>query len=68
MKINIHPIERAVRIAGGLALVSLTFWGPANPWFLLGLVPLVTGLVGWCPPYAMFGFSTCSTKAQPKTS
>ena len=56
---NIHPVERAVRVGGGLVLVSLAFIGPANPWFLLGLVPVATGLMGWCPPYAMLGISTC---------
>lgn len=56
---NIHPIERVVRVAGGLVLTSFAFWGPANPWFLLGLVPVATGLVGWCPPYAVLGIDTC---------
>ncbi len=56
---NIHPVERAVRVAVGLILVSLAFVGPANPWFLLGAVPVLTGLVGWCPPYALLGVSTC---------
>ena len=62
MKTNIHPIERAVRIVLGLVLVSLAFVGPANLWFLLGAIPLMTGLVGWCPPYALLGFSTCPAK------
>ena len=66
MKINIHPIERGVRIVAGLVLTSLAFWGPSSLWFLLGLIPLATGLAGWCPPYAMFGFSTCSTKSAQK--
>ncbi|MBL7672438.1 MAG: DUF2892 domain-containing protein [Bdellovibrionaceae bacterium] len=59
MQKNIHNIERGVRVGVGLILVSLAFVGPANLWFLLGLVPLVTGLIGWCPPYAMLGISTC---------
>ena len=63
MKINIHPVERVIRIVAGLILTSLAFVGPANLWFLLGIIPLATGVVGWCPPYAIFGFSTCSTKA-----
>jgi len=60
MKKNIHNIERGARIVIGLALVSMAFVGPANLWFLLGLVPLTTGLVGWCPPYAMLGINTCN--------
>jgi hypothetical protein len=63
MKVNIHPIERALRVLIGLGLVSLAFVGPANKWFLLGLLPLATGLLGWCPPYALFGISTCPRKA-----
>ncbi len=59
MKKNIHPIERVVRIVGGAIIASLAFWGPTNLWFLLGIVPLLTGFVGWCPPYAILGISTC---------
>lgn len=59
MKRNIGNKERVLRIIVGLVLTSLAFWGPANPWFLLGLVPLATGLIGWCPPYAMCGINTC---------
>lgn len=62
MKQNIHNIERFIRIAIGATLTSLAFWGPTNLWFLLGLVPLATGLVGWCPPYAILGINTCNIK------
>lgn len=65
MKTNIHPMERTARIVLGLLLTSLAFWGPANLWFLLGLIPLATGLLGWCPPYALLGISTCP---RPKTN
>lgn len=63
MKTNIHPVERAVRVVAGLGLASLAFAGPANKWFLLGLVPAVTGLLGWCPPYQLLGISTCPRKS-----
>lgn len=56
---NIHPIERVARIVIGLGISSLAIVGPANPWFILGLVPVVTGLIGWCPPYQMLGINTC---------
>jgi hypothetical protein len=59
MQKNIHPWERGARIIIGLALVSQAFFGLANLWFLLGLVPLATGLMGWCPPYQLLGISTC---------
>lgn len=59
MKKNVHNIERAVRIVVGLILISLVFIGPQSAWGWLGLIPLATGLTGWCPPYAMLGISTC---------
>jgi hypothetical protein len=60
LKTNIHSIERVLRVIIGLALVSMAFIGPANYWFLIGLIPLATGLIGWCPPYAMLGINTCN--------
>lgn len=59
MKQNIHNVERVVRVVAGLAIVSLVFIGPQTPWGWLGLVPIATGLSGWCPPYALLGISTC---------
>ena len=56
---NIGNIERIIRIIAGLAILSLVFVGPQSLWGLVGLVPLLTGLIGWCPPYAMLGISTC---------
>ena len=60
---NIHNVERIVRVVVGLGLTSMAFIGLANPWFFLGLIPVATGLLGWCPPYAMLGISTCPRKA-----
>ena len=65
MKTNIHPVERVIRVVGGAVLVSLAFWGPMNSWFLLGMVPVLTGLVGWCPLYTLLGISTCQQKQLP---
>ncbi len=64
MKKNIHPVERAVRVVGGLAIVSLAFVGPQTPWAWLGLIPVATGLIGWCPPYSLLGISTCKTPSE----
>lgn len=61
---NIGSTERVIRILAGLAITALAFVGPQTPWALLGLVPLATGLMGWCPPYAIFGINTC--KVAPK--
>ena len=68
MKKNIHSIERIARIVVGLGLVACAFIGPQNQWFLLGLVPLATGLIGWCPPYAIFGISTCKMNHSNETN
>ncbi len=65
MKKNIHQMERVVRVVVGIVLITMAFVGPANLWFLLGAIPLATGLIGWCPPYALFGISTC--KLEKKT-
>jgi len=59
MKQNIGSLERVIRIVVGVVILSLVFVGPASPWGYLGIIPLATGLVGWCPPYALLGFSTC---------
>jgi hypothetical protein len=56
---NIHPVERVIRIIVGALLASMAFWGPRNDWFLLGVLPFTTGLIGWCPPYQLLGISTC---------
>jgi hypothetical protein len=58
MKTNIGKIERIVRIVVGIGILSLAFVGPRSPWAYLGILPLVTGLVGWCPPYALLKIST----------
>jgi hypothetical protein len=62
MKQNVHNIERVIRIIIGLGLISLVFVGPQTPWGWLGVIPLATGIIGWCPPYALLGISTCKTK------
>ncbi|HIP40201.1 MAG TPA: DUF2892 domain-containing protein [Desulfocapsa sulfexigens] len=54
MKKNVGSIERTIRIVVG----------PQSPWALLGLVPLLTGITDWCPPYALLGISTCC-KCEP---
>ncbi len=59
---NEHPVERVVRILIGLGLLSLVFVGPQTWWGLIGIVPLLTGLLGNCPLYSVVGFSTCPLK------
>jgi hypothetical protein len=51
--------DRAVRVVLGLALLSMALTGPHNAWGLVGIVPLATGLAGYCPLYQLVGVSTC---------
>jgi hypothetical protein len=62
MKVNVGTLDRSLRIAAGLVLVALAASGTVGWWGWLGVVPLLTGIVGWCPPYAMLGISTCGTR------
>jgi len=59
MKMNEGPFDRIVRIVAGIGILSLAFVGPKSPWAYLGIVPLATGIIGMCPLYTIFGFSTC---------
>ena len=61
MRPNIGRIERIVRIVVGIFVLSLAFVGPRASWAYLGLLPLLSGLIGWCPPYALLGISTVET-------
>ena len=63
---NVGGLERIIRVVLGLALMSMAFIGPENKWFLIGVVPLMTGLLGWCPPYAIFGINTCKVDSNSK--
>lgn len=65
MKQNVANIERAFRVLIGIAILSLIFWGPKSWWGLLGIIPLATGLAGYCPPYSLLGIST--RKEHPKS-
>ena len=61
---NEHPLERVLRVILGLVVLSLAFLGPKTPWGYLGLILLATGLLGSCPLYTLFGWSTCPAKAR----
>ncbi|MES2879752.1 MAG: DUF2892 domain-containing protein [Pseudomonadota bacterium] len=64
MKSNVGGIDRILRIVLGLVLIGLTLSGTIGVWGWVGVVALGTGLVGWCPPYALLGFNTCAMKKQ----
>ena len=59
---NEGTIDRALRVVFGLVVLSLVFVGPQTAWGWVGLVPLVTGLVGFCPLYSVLGINTCSIR------
>jgi hypothetical protein len=62
MKSNVGGIDRGLRIVVGLALVGAAVTGALGPWAYLGVVPILTGAIGWCPAYLPFGLSTCKLK------
>jgi hypothetical protein len=59
IKPNLGSIDRTIRILAGTGLLALVFVGPQTPWGYLGLVPLLTGVIGFCPAYCPLGLSTC---------
>ena len=61
---NAGTVDRVVRIVVGAVLLSLTVVGPKTLWGLVGLVPLVTGLVGSCPLYSLVGVNTCPARSK----
>ncbi|WP_443586333.1 YgaP family membrane protein, partial [Salmonella enterica] len=64
---NVGGLDRALRIAVGLALIVLAATGTIGVWGYLGLLPLATGLTRRCPPYALLGWNTCATNSAPPT-
>ena len=62
MKQNIGNAERAIRAIVGIGLISLVFVGPQTVWGWIGVIPLATAIIGWCPPYALLGINTCKAK------
>ena len=57
---NEGSFDRFLRVIVGLAILSMVFFGPKTAWGYIGLVPLITGLVGYCPAYQLLGLNTCS--------
>jgi len=57
---NIGTPERVIRAIVGIGILCLAFVGPKTPWAYLGVIPFLTGIVGFCPPYALLGIKTCN--------
>lgn len=61
MNKNVGGIDRILRIVVGLVLIALAVTGTVGIWGYIGVVPLLTGLIGWCPAYLPLGIKTCKT-------
>lgn len=62
MKMNEGTIDRAMRVIAGLVLITLAATGTVGVWGWIGIMPLLTGTMGICPAYSIFGLSTCPNK------
>lgn len=62
MKTNEGTIDRAMRVIAGLALIALAASGTIGAWGYIGVVPLLTGIIGICPAYSIFGINSCPMK------
>jgi len=57
---NVGGIDKILRIVAGVVLLGLTLAGVIGSWGWIGVVPLATGMLGWCPAYMPFGIKTCA--------
>lgn len=62
MKSNVGGIDKILRIAVGVVLIGLTLTNVIGVWGWVGVVPLLTGIINWCPIYPLVGINTCGTK------
>jgi hypothetical protein len=65
MTVNEGRIDRILRVIVGVVILSFTVVGSKTPWALIGLIPLLTGLIGICPLYSLLGIRTCPIR-KPK--
>jgi hypothetical protein len=64
LTVNEHPVERVARVGLGVALIAMAAMGTIGVWGYIGVVPLLTGALGSCPLYTLFGLSTCPVKTR----
>ena len=57
---NVGTVDKVLRVIVGLALIALVFVGPKTPWGWIGIVPLLTAALSWCPLYSVLGIRTCA--------
>ena len=58
MKLNIGSMEKVIRIVGGIVLIALAYTETLGMWAYIGVIPLVTGLMGWCPIWSLLKINT----------
>ena len=63
MQANVGGMDKIARIVVGLALLAMTIVGPKTLWGLIGIVPIATALMNFCPAYTLLGVNTCDRKA-----
>lgn len=63
MVANVGGTDRVLRVVAGAVLIALVFVGPQTPWGWIGVVPLATAFMRFCPLYAVLGFNTCPRRA-----
>lgn len=63
MKANVGGIDRILRLVVGIALIVLAAMGTIGVWGYIGVVPLLTAVLGFCPAYTLLGFNTCPMKS-----
>ncbi len=63
MQKNVGTIDRIARVALGIGLIAMALTGPQVVWGWIGIVPLATAALGWCPAYTLLGIKTCKTAA-----
>lgn len=56
---NVGAVDRILRVIVGAMLIALVFVGPQTLWGWIGLIPIATALIGWCPAYRLLGIRTC---------
>ena len=61
MKINVGKTDRTIRLVLGVLMLTVGLF-TESWWGLIGLIPIVTGMAGWCPIYAPFHLSSCKTE------
>jgi len=64
MKSNVGTVDRILRVVVGIVLISLVFIGPKTAWGWIGVIPLATAFVGFCPAYRLLGIGTTAKKSK----